>query len=55
MKLKVAYSSLSRINHTIDEQGLVMRSTRDLIFHAANRYACKSGAKFFHDYGQNKY
>ena len=55
MTLKVAYSPLSRIIHTTDEQGLVCRTPRDLIYHAANRYACKSGAQFFHDHGQNKY
>lgn len=34
---------------TNDEQGIVTRSVRDLIHHAANRHACKNGKRMFWD------
>jgi hypothetical protein len=47
MPLKVSATNGVPFVHTIDEQGLCQRSIPALIAHAANRYACKHGGKFY--------
>lgn len=47
LKLTVYASSRQPGIHTHDEQGRVVRSLPDLIRHAANRHAVRTGGRFY--------
>jgi hypothetical protein len=45
LRVRIAFDD---IIHTLDEQGITQRTCVELIFHAANRYACTAPERRFY-------